>query len=314
MSDSSSDMPAAGAVPPPFVRGRIEWSRPPRPLFRVAPPLRSSTTGSGTIASPGQGSRRAAGAGFFSGSMIPKAGSAPRPAPEPPVPTPPAIMPPVERQVPAEPAAPRAVQPEPTVTATPVVAPTAPTARPVVQSEPFVPHHPDPVAPRKGIPLLVWAIGGLVVLGVAAGAGWLLLKPRAPVPAAEAVLPARPQPVAPAPVEPEVVPAVPVEPDPVLVKPETVEEVRPARAPTPAPQAATAPARTTSRAPAPVPARAIQATPAASLTPRLNTERTMPPAETARPAAAPASPPPTAAERPAVDPDAPMQTRPQPLD
>ena len=66
--------PAQGPGLEPFKRGRITWSRPPQPIFRVGPPPR----GSGPL--PTQGQRPVAqvplrqnGVGILSGSMIPRA-------------------------------------------------------------------------------------------------------------------------------------------------------------------------------------------------------------------------------------------------
>jgi len=108
-----------GAPAEPFTRGRIEWSRPPRPVFRVGPLPRPQVAPVAAVPP------RKAGAGILTGSMIPPprtaapevpeivgppvveppevevAPEAPEPAPEPAPETP---SPPLERIVEIEPA------------------------------------------------------------------------------------------------------------------------------------------------------------------------------------------------------------------
>lgn len=117
-----------GAPAEPFTRGRIEWSRPPRPVFRVGP-LPRPEVAPGAAPPP-----RKPGAGILTGSMIPPRRVAPdipepaavspseaEAAPEAPEPAPPPPPPPLERIVEIEPAemtetvAPLSGNPEPAV-------------------------------------------------------------------------------------------------------------------------------------------------------------------------------------------------------
>lgn len=291
--------PTQGPAPEPFKRGRITWSRPPQPVFRVGPPPR------GSVPLPSQGQRlvapaprRASGAGILSGSMIPGAaapstlaraqiGTATLPTPRPEAGS--AFVPP-----PTEPPATPRLDPVAAaveIPGLPEPAAVAPRERvPVARSEPVMPSRAAGVPPGTGLPTAVWIGAAVVALVLAAAVGWWMLKRDAPDPVVAGVATAPVEtttPLTAPPIAP--VDAVPVTETPVVAAED-------ARAP-----ATTAPDRTAPTTVAP------------SLTPRLNTEATVPRAETAPLSVAPVSSPPTAAEAPATDADAPIRTRPQPL-
>ncbi len=67
MSDTPPRPGPEGAPAQPFQRGRIQWSRPPQPVFRVGPLPRAA--GSAFVAQP----VRQPGPGILTGSMIPPA-------------------------------------------------------------------------------------------------------------------------------------------------------------------------------------------------------------------------------------------------
>ena len=305
----------------------------PLPLVQSAPPARAGAP---------------TGGGFYNNSMIPKARAAASaasvitPAPERPVE-------PVEVTVPSPawpdttvrplPAAPvasasapaarsldavSAEDPQPAPTPTPAVA-MRPEAS--LDVEPTVPAYAR-VARKTGASRLPLYIGAGVVLIAAIGAGaWLLRpKPVAPPAAVEVVAPGStstpvqtaPTPVvAPEPVETPPVStaaeapvvtsapaqAAPVRPTPVrptTTRPTTVESPTPTRPATrPTAQTNPAPVRTAPVATRPAPTTAPQITVAPIIAP---------------PVSQPASPPPTAARSQSADPNAPISTRPQPLD
>ncbi|ADL02453.1 translation initiation factor IF-2 [Brevundimonas subvibrioides ATCC 15264] len=157
------------------------------------------------------------------------------------------------------------------------------------------------------MPTAVW-IGGAAVAVVLAGAAWWVLKPDSSVPApVDATTTPVEAPGAAVPIVPvEAVPVTDAAADVTETGAEAEAEAAPA-AGRPAASSASTPSSTTA------PSRTAPTSVAPPLTPRLNTEANVPRIETAPLVVAPAAPPPTAAEAPATDPDAPIQTRPQPL-
>ncbi len=288
MVDTPSSEPQSGPAQDPaaepFKRGRIVWSRPPQPVFRVGPPPR----GSGPM--PAQGQRQAAqgplrqnAAGILSGSMIPRAVPPSTPAP--------ARIETATLPTPGVEAIPASVLPPIEPPARPEPAEVAGGAVPVAVSEPVAPSHAAIDRPGPGVPTGVWIGAAVVALLLAAGVGWWMLKPAAPDPVVADVA------------------TVPVETTTPLTAPPVAPVDAVPVAETPVVAAEDAPAPTTT-----APVRAVPTTAAPSLTPRLNTEVTVPRIETVPLSVAPVSSPPTAAEVPATDADAPIRTRPQPLD
>jgi len=146
-----------------------------------------------------------------------------------------------------------------------------------------------------------------VVIGAVAVGGWLLTRPPAAAPdnAPATALVAETTAPAPAPAVVESAPpveAVPVSADAASPEPAAPAPVRPA--PERASATAPAPARPTP-APAAPPAVTLQPAPPVSEPPAPRIEIVP---------SAPTGPAPTSAERPPSDPDAPIATRPQPLE
>jgi len=316
--------PSSGTADEPFKRGQITWSRPPQQMFRVGLPPRAPVPTSPMAQRQGgmQTSRPSTGGGILSGSMIPKAAPASTP-----------VAPPILGAVPAPAPAPATLStPSPELAPRPVPLPVASPAETVRADREFV--HPDRVStepaevapavrpettvpsyaapsyaaaarPRAGVPTAVWIGGAAVALVLAAGAGWWMLKSDAPVPATVPAPSTPPEALgvsaAIAPVE-----AVAIT-EPAVAAADTETTPTLARPVTPAVAPSSATASTTSGA------RVAATSPASSPTPRLNTEATVPRIETAPLVVAPAPPAPTAAETPPTDADAPIRTRPQPL-
>ncbi len=303
----------------PFSRGTVTWGRPPQTVFRAGPlpkgerlpplPEPSSATPVGARV----------GSGILGGSLIPQA---PVPSPAPtstpiPAPTPaPASVPAPE---------PRARAPEPDLTVRPLPAPEPAhvpiLAEPVV-AEPVVagtaPPRAEPApgvspvlatasARRSGGRLPLYAGVAVAVVAVAAVGVWMLTRPPAAPPAVEVAVP--PAVLAP---QPDAEPlSVPIEAEAVALE-ETVSQPVAAPPPAAAAPASPVPARREAAPPPavqPAPVQPAQATP--TLTPPTGTVAPSPLIEIVP--AQPAGPPPTSAERPPVDPDAPITTRPQPL-
>lgn len=348
MSDDKTTTPTppqTGASPEPFARKAITWGRMPQTTFHVGPvpiapdPLarikvppkpqgQAQGRPQGSVA-PGQsgfGAAPRAGGGILAGSLIPQA----RPAPTPPAPTPPEPIPTPPAELPksapdltvrplpgAEPN--RAVAPAPTPPSRvePVQAAAPLAEAPIARVEPrvAVPSDdaaPTPVLARKTVkpsrlPLYVGA--GVVAALVIGGGLWFALKPEAaPTPTASAPLESIPAaPAAPASIETPLVEAAPeTVAAPAAPAPAAVEEA-------PAPR----PAVTTQQptAPTPRPATPAASTPPPSAPPP-QVEKTAPPPviETAPLVVVPPAPAPTVARPAQTDPDAPVVTRPQPLD
>ncbi|CAN5206809.1 hypothetical protein BH09PSE1_BH09PSE1_07160 [soil metagenome] len=333
----------------PFMRRQVQWGRPPSTVFHAGPLPKASTThpmfGLDPDAAPAPVPARvpapvpASGGSILTGSMIPRAAprSTPAPAREPvvevgepewvkapvavparaevPTPTPAALIDPTVRPLPA--ASRPTVEPLPELPIAPAAVETTRAVEVPVQVEtaPVVaPSYARPRAKRSRTPLYVGA--AVVVLAVVAGGVWLTVRPGAPeAPSAAAVTP-------------PVVTAPPVIAEVAPTSPESVAEAAPSPAPLVfapvAPFSRAAEPRAAVTRPAVVPARATP-TPAASA-PRAvqparaaaapTPQRVAPPAIVVQPlTVTPApSPPPTAARPTQTDPDAPISTRPQPLD
>lgn len=274
-----------GAPAEPFTRGRIQWSRPPQPVFRVGPLPRPPVA---PVAAPPP---RKPGAGILSGSLIPPPRAA---ATEPRARA--AVVPPAAEKAPEAPAPPPPAPSERTVEIEP--------AEPAETLSPLSGEMPPVAAPRR-LPSVVvtptlyatvgaaietvkkkdrWIVAAAVAaVVITAGFVWLATLPGAGV----SDLDAPPPPAAGLAVE------VTDPPDPVEAEPEP-------DAPPPASRVArpAVPAAASARAAAPTPVP----TPA--------TPRPRPLIETA-PLAVDS---PTPAEAPTGDPEAPIATAPQPLD
>lgn len=335
MSESDRPKPPAS----PFERKPIQWGRMPPATFRVpaSPPDPSATQSPVTPvqqrqaysqfqARPSLAPQRAPRpprpeASILGGSLIPQAPRptpalhlTPTPAPQPqptPAPLPPADTPadlsvrPLPPVDPVFDTAPLAEASEPIAPADPAPAPLAEVA-PVAATPPVVEdavlndiHVVAPRAARKPnrIP---WVLGGslIVLAAVAGGALWMLNNRPAPPP------PVQPQqPITAA------VPALPaeatVEPAPL----ETLDAAAPETITPPVPAATQPTARAPAVVPAPRPTPPVTAQP----TPQPATPAPAPAAE-APPPVVVVTPPPTAAAPTQSDPDAPIVTRPQPLD
>lgn len=305
------------ARPEPF-RRPVTWGRPPETVFRAGPLPRG-----GTLAPLPEPPKAAPArpSGILSGSMIPRAAPAPaRPASAPAAPAPIATAP-----APQAPVTPAATLVEPDLTVRPLPEPepapapiVAPVAAPPVA--PRIDTLPDAVvvgppraleaASARGTSsgrLPLYAGGAAAALAAVAVGGWFLTRspagaPATSVPPAPALaaptVPLDAAPVEPAPVET----ATPAQPEPAEVVPAPATTTRAA----PPPATTSAPVRA---APAPSQAQApAQPTPSPVVAP--------PPVIVTQPLPEPepVTPPPTAAERPSADPDAPITTRPQPLD
>ena len=340
MPSDRDDSPRPTPTPPqgaePFARRQVQWGRPPQTVFRAGPLPRGDSLpplpAMPPVAAPKPARPRtvapmappAASRGdFFSGSLIPRARPAAPEAPTPARTTPEPVEPParplpdmtVRPLPPAEPVAPR---PEPTPVApapdifeesVPVETSAALTGSTLAAASARRKASPNRLALYAGIAAVVVAGVGLTV--------WLTGRD-APTPVTGAVTP---PPIAPA-------EGVSTADETTVVPPSAAggvaaTPVAPAPAPVTRP-AAPAPSRpaTTAR-PAPArPARAPTRTPAAS-PPAPSTATTEPAAAPPPPAITtaplvvtvpPAGPPPTAAQPAATDPDAPIVTRPQPLE
>ncbi len=288
-SDAPSDRPAGDRPTEPFARGRIQWSRPPQPVFHVGPLPR----GEGISAPPPRPA-----AGILSGSMIPQARSEAAPPPEPiaepepiPAPEPEALVAPTSGETLIEPD-----EPEPVTTVPPPLSDEAP-PRAEPRSLPSVVVTPaiyaqvgaafQKAAARSDKRMLVLA--GVGVIAVIGGFIWLATLP-APQPVDAVGTAATPEVAVQAPAAAEVAPAAVAAPPPV------VRAASPLAAPpAPAPAARPAP-RPTPRVAAPVVEVPAEPAPLAIETAPLVVE---PPT--------PATPPPASA-------DAPISTQPQPLD
>lgn len=315
MSSETPEGPSEDRPTEPFARGRIQWSRPPQPVFHAGP-LPQGRSRPQARPAPGVGG------GILSGSMIPQARSAPVPEPEP---EPEAAPPPLVEDVVVE------SPPEPVAAATPeaetVAAQPAPEPRPVepeivIEAAPPEPEVTEPL-PSSGkakpgtrtrslpsvvvTPAIYASVGaamqkvakndrGLLAAGVAAvavigGFVWL------------ATLPA-PQPV-------DQGPTPMIAETPTLTEEGLTEDAPPAAATAPAPAAVArpTPAPVTARAQAPEPRPTTRPAPVV-VTPRSVETAPRPYIETAPLVVEP----PTPAAPPPSDPEAPIVTRPQPLD
>lgn len=328
-SESPKDTPADRSDEP-FARGRIQWGRPPQTTFRVGP-----LPSAGATPPP---PRSASAAGILTGSMIPSA----RPAESAPLAPEESIAAPVEAEaiVPPPP-----LDPEPEPVVEPVFEAVAP--EPVVEPEPVVTPEPEPVAaarpqeiviepeaaePAVTVPPLsgeakpaarprelpsvvvtptLYATMGAAVQKVTKGDRWTVVAGVVAVVVIGgfiwlATLPG-PRPVAEGPT-PLAAGAAPLDDTPLVEEtfaPAEVEDSAPAaRAPAAAaPVAATpAPATVAPRRPATTPATPIVIAPTQTA-PRPYIET-----------APLVIDPPTPAEPAETDPDAPIVTRPQPLD
>lgn len=281
-------------TPEPF-RRPVVWGRPPQTVFRAGPLPKG-----GSLPPLPEPPRRPAGSGILSGSMIPRAASAPA------LPTPrelsvPAATP---ETPPKDHAADLTVRPlpphrpEPVKPATALQLDTLPAFQPTVGSEVERPANPGPAAgtrkPANRTPLYAGiAIAAVVLLAVG---GWIWTRPPTEVSA--------PVPVA-VPPAPATAPEIPPAPAAAVVA--LPDKAAPVAATVPPRPTAAAPART--RAPEPV------ARPAASPPP----ERLAPPVPVANAPlieivpGPPPTPAPIEAERAPTDPDAPIATRPQPI-
>lgn len=294
----------------PFARRPVTWGRPPATVFRAGPLPRGERLPP-LPEPPASAPLRSSRAAILSGSMIPQATTTPAPAPTSapaPVPTPAFAPTPAASVVdaperpsvrPASPGPDLTVRPLPPLPESP--APRRPIPSPV-EAAPAVLPVATAARRRPAGRLPVYAGVAAAVIGAVAAGGWMLTRPpaappAAPVSAEPAVAPSIPAPATIA--AATVVEAVPVAEQPVA-------EAAPASAAT-AVRAATvdrpAQASPVVRPPAPVAYEAPQPAPTPVATePRIE----IVPVE-------PAGPPPTSAERPSADPDAPIATRPQPL-
>ena len=291
-------------APQPF-RRQVQWSSLPKPVFRAGP-----LPSGGTLpplpeppnpvppkpATARPVMPRPAGGGILNGSLIPQA---PRPRPQiqptalpsvesraqPPVPQP-------ESKPEHAPVPPRSM-PDLSVRALPEPDAAEAAAQPTPQPLPS----PKPVAARKPgrtsrLPLM---IGAGVVASVAIIAGvWTLTRDGA----SDGLAVPPPEAPAGATTVPLVAEAVPLE-----------APVVPSAAPEPIVSEAPAVARTPpAQSPAATPVQRETQPPAVVAPPQIET------APLVEPTPVPAGPAPTTAERPVSDPDAPVLTRPQPLD
>ena len=330
MSSETPSGPPVENPPEPFARGRIVWSRPPRPVFRVGPLPRVA---------PSLAARpvRRSGAGILTGSMIPPARAAspaagvlpeasvepvveavaPQPEPDAPEPVVEAVAPEPEPVVAGfEPWA-EPVQAAPGPTPAPqetIVEPEAP--EPVVTVPPPLSTEAKPAAKPRELPSVVvtpaiYATVGAAIEKVKKTDLWLIVAAIAAVLVTGgfiwlATLPA-PQPVAPGPT-PLVADAAPPAATTVVEEPppeiETAAPVRVTSAPAPARAAPAAAAPVTAQ-----PRRPTRAAPVVGVPPA--------PVETAPRPYIQTAPlivePPTPAAPAPADPDAPVSTAPQPL-
>lgn len=297
-------------APQPF-RRQVQWSSLPKPVFRAGPlpsggtlpplpelpkPLPPQAAATRPVAP------RPAGGGILNGSLIPQA-PRPRPQAQPaaPVPAVSRAQPPV---LPAEEKPERAPVPPPSMPDMTVRALPEPDA-----AEAAAPEAPQPIRPVSAaaseksrrtsrLPLMVGA-GLAASVAVVAGV-WTLTRSED---ATSTTAPVEAGVEAPAPPAPVRADAVAERQAPVA---ETTVPMEAASQPVrEAPAVASVqPARRTT--PAPVPSEA--APPPVVAAPQIDT------APLIEPAPIPAGPAPTTAERPTSDPDAPVLTRPQPLD
>jgi hypothetical protein len=309
--DTSADRPTE-----PFARGKITWGRPPQQVFRVGP-----LPSVGVAPTP-----RAATRDVLTGSMIPQARPVAEPeAPEAPIEETPSLAPetilpppPLEPEPVIEPVFASVAAPEPVVEPEPIVA--APASQEIViepeAAEPAVTVPPlsgdaGPAAKPRELPSVVvtptlYATMGAAVQNATKGGGrWAIVAAVAALAVIGgfiwlATLPA-PRPVAPVPT-PLAAGAAPLE-EPPLAEVETPAAAAPEAASVPAPAAPASAAAP--RRPAPSSAAPVVVTPpsAAATAPRPYSETAPLVVE-----------PPTPAAPAQTDPDAPIATRPQPLD
>jgi hypothetical protein len=339
---------AAGSPRPsqPLARHQVQWGRPPSSVFHAGPLPRRASALPMAEPTPVPPSQPRPGS-ILSGSMIPRAARKREPVvrvgePEwvdPPVVAPPVVAPPraqtsapvvpspvvarpgrdaVERSVASSPRT--ALEPLPDLplepgivlpeTATTESVPVAVTSQPV----PTASQAPVPTRARARRPsrMPVYVGGGIVALLLAAGGAWLVTRPDVPAPApvvAGAAVP--PAPVA---------SGTPVVETPVSVEPVSIPVPEPARAAAAAPAVTTSVARPAAvanrpaQAPASIP---VAVAPRQAQRPPVVTTpapQPAPPVISVRPLEVVPTPPPTAARAAPTDPDAPIQTRPQPLD
>jgi hypothetical protein len=309
---------ARPADPAPFVRRQVQWGRPPSTVFHAGPlpkgPAMSPLAEPAPVRTAPQGVPRTG--SILQGSMIPTA--APRkPVVSPSEPewveealTAPVVAAPVIPAPRVEAARPvRAPEPVRREVLDPLPVPPSKVepvgaAAPVAVEAPVAPAYAKTKAQRPSrTPLYVGA--AVVVLALAAGGVWMATRSSAPEAPVAATAPAAA--IAPA-AESTVIETAPVATTPVAETPAVT-------APAPA---ATRPATTTVRTPpAPVAAtpRGVQRPPVATSP---TSQPAAPPAITVQPLVVTPppvqTPPPTAARTAPVDPDAPISTRPQPLD
>ncbi|MBB5747314.1 hypothetical protein [Brevundimonas variabilis] len=319
--ETETPVPARSATP--FVRAPMQWGRPPQVVFQAGPlprgqrleplPETPSQPPPRPVA-PQVRQASAFGGSIHSGSLIPRArpsaATGPLPTSAParptPTPTPEAVAAPLPPRAEA-PVATRAPQTPPPPPAEP-----APSTRLAVEAPAFESsappadgvQNPPSVRARPASRTPIYAgIAAVAVIGVAAAA-WFAFRPGSattpeiPVPAASITTP----PAAPA----QVAASVPdVEPDP--AEPNAVEAPPPASpiASGPSPSATPASNR---------PVAAIR-TASPARTESVPSSQPQAPAIVVAPLEpVPAGPPPTVAQPSQTDPDAPILTRPQPLD
>lgn len=314
----------------PFARRQVTWGRPPSSVFHVGPlPKGPAVSPLGDPRPvrpvPGTGS-------ILSGSMVPAAARPRQPVVttgEPEWIEEPADLVPVAAKAPPEAPAPIAARPAIDPTVRPLPAATRETLEPL----PAPPSEPIPVVQRavevEPAPVVapsyarvsakrssrspLYVGGAVVVLALVAGGVWFASLPSPPDAPVAAAAPVAPAPVA---VEPPVTS---------VAEPVPVEAVT---APVPAAVSAAVPAATVANRPAAARPATAQTSPAtATATPRPAQtppvtrapapQSVAPPAITVQPlTVTPPSPTPapTAARNAPSDPDAPITTRPQPLD
>lgn len=322
----------SGVTPAPFARRAVQWGRPPQTTFHAGPlprgnsfpPMPASMTPRQTITPPAPvpAPQPRAQANIFSGSMIPQArpatpsptslpGQEPRPGsraePDLTVRPLPAVQPTIERIAPLPPI------PEPEPAAEPIPPmPQAPLA--AAQLRPVEPAVAPIVAPistsgrpsrakTSRTPLYV-GIVAVAVIAIAATV-WFTSRDGSTVAPAEPVTTAPPVPSQP-PLD-----ATPLTAPTLEVPQSTANTPTPAPAATAEPQPTAPTTRATPSAETPTPARPTSApvveTPAPVQAPTIEVAPLVV-------IAPPAGPPPTAAQPQSTDPDAPVVTRPQPLD
>ncbi|MBU2380873.1 MAG: hypothetical protein KJ824_17095, partial [Alphaproteobacteria bacterium] len=144
MSSETPQDPGKSGAAQPFARGRIQWGRPPQPIFQVGP-LPRAAGGVANIASP----PGRTGAGILRGSMVPPAAPV-----EPP--------PPPEAEVAPEPVADTVASPEPKpepepepVTAPAEIVAEVEEAEPAVTVPPPLSGEAAPVAEPRRLPSVV---------------------------------------------------------------------------------------------------------------------------------------------------------------